>query len=160
MGRWERGKLINKVAGGQGYVYVVPKLYSTYSMSSISGMKPVATVPAAAEASVWEYIKQVSMQNLCHVPTVTGATSSTYYCDGFYNDNAVSGLRVPSVGGHANNGGNAGLEYLNVNNGVSTANANYGSPLNFLARPVVSALPLKGPEPHPTVENKNGFECW
>ena len=47
----------------------------------------------------------------------------------------VSGLRVPAVGG------NAGLEYLNVNNGVSTANANYGSPLNFLARPVVSALP-------------------
>ncbi len=48
MGRWERGKLINKVAGGQGDVYVVPKLYSTYSMSSISGMKHVATVPAAA----------------------------------------------------------------------------------------------------------------
>ena len=76
----------------------------------------------------------------------------------------VSGLRVPAVGGNANNdannGGNAGLEYLNVNNGVSTANANYGSPLNFLARPVVSALPLKGPEPHPMVENKNGFECW
>ena len=46
----------------------------------------------------------------------------------------VSGLRVPAVGGNADNGGNAGLEYLNVNNGVSTANANYGSPLNFLAR--------------------------
>jgi len=43
----------------------------------------------------------------------------------------VSGLRVPARGGNANNGGNAGLEYLNVNNGVTTANANYGSPLNF-----------------------------
>ena len=121
MGRWERGKLINKVAGGQGDVYVVPKLYSTYSMSSISGMKHVATVPAAAEASVWEYIKQVSMQNLCHAPTVTGATTSTYYCDGFYNDNAVSGLRVPAVGGSAYIGGVAGLEFLYVSYGVSTA---------------------------------------
>lgn len=73
------------------------------------------------------------MQNLAHIPTVTGATTSTYYADGFSNDNAVSGLRVPAVGGNASNGGNAGLEYLNVNNGVSTSNANYGSPLNFLA---------------------------
>lgn len=38
---------------------------------------------------------------------------------------------MPYVGGNANNGGNAGPEYLNVNNGVSTANVNYGSPLNF-----------------------------
>uniref|UniRef100_UPI00374D490F hypothetical protein n=1 Tax=Bacteroides faecis TaxID=674529 RepID=UPI00374D490F len=51
---------------------------------------------------------------------------------------AVSGLRVPSRGGNAGNGGNAGLEYLNVNNGVSTSNANYGSPLNFDAWFVVS----------------------
>ena len=98
-------------------------------MSSISGMKHVATVPAAAEASVWEYTKQVSMQNLCHAPTVTGATASTYYCDGFYNDNAVSGLRVPAVGGLAYAGGYAGLECLSVLNGVSTAAASYGSPL-------------------------------
>jgi hypothetical protein len=38
---------------------------------------------------------------------------------------------VPARGGNADNGGNAGFEYLNVNNGVSTSNANYGSPLNF-----------------------------
>ena len=54
----------------------------------------------------------------------------------------MSGLRVPYRGGNANNGGNAGLEYLNVNNGVSTSNANYGSPLNFTVRSVcqLSAL--------------------
>ncbi len=129
LGRWERGMLINKVAGGGGDIYVLPKLYSNYSMNSLDGLRKVASVPAAAVASTWEYHKQISMNHLCHVPTVTGATSSTYYGDGFYNDNAVSVLRVPSRGGYAYNGGNAGPEYLNVNNGVSTSNAYYGSPL-------------------------------
>ena len=98
-------------------------------MSSLSGLTKVATVPAAATASTWEYIKQLSMQNLCHVPTVTGATESSFYGDGFYNDNAVSGLRVPYRGGTANIGGTAGLEYLHVSYGVSTSYAHYGSPL-------------------------------
>ena len=104
-------------------------MYSSYSMSSLSGLTKVATVPAAAVASTWEYAKQLSMQNLCHVPTVTGATSSTFYCDGFYNDNAVSGLRVPSRGGLAGYGGFAGLECLSVSHGVSSSYASYGSPL-------------------------------
>ena len=129
MGRWERGKLISKVAGGGGDIYVVPKLHSNYSMGSLSGLTKVGSVPAAVTASTWEYIKQLSMQNLAHIPTVTGATTSTYYADGFYNDNAVSGLRVPSVGGYASAGGSAGLEYLAVNYGVSTSFAYYGSPL-------------------------------
>ena len=108
LGRWERGLLINKVAGGAGDIYVVPKLHSTYSMSSLSGLTKVATVPAAATASTWEYIKQLSMQNLCHVPTVTGATESSFYGDGFYNDNSVSGLRVPYRGGSADHRGGEG----------------------------------------------------
>ena len=45
---------------------------------------------------------------------------------------AASGLRVPYRVGNANNAGNAGLEYLNANNGVTNANANVGSPLNLL----------------------------
>ena len=129
MGRWERGKLISKVAGGGGDIYVVPKLHSNYSMGSLSGLTKVGSVPAAVTASTWEYIKQLSMQNLAHIPTVTGATTSTYYADGFYNDNAVSGLRVPAVGGTASYGGYAGLEYLFVFSGVSTSVAHYGSPL-------------------------------
>ncbi len=129
MGRWERGKLISKVAGGGGDIYVVPKLHSNYSMGSLSGLTKVGSVPAAVTASTWEYIKQLSMQNLAHIPTVTGATTSTYYADGFYNDNAVSGLRVPSVGGYAYYGGYAGLEYLHVYYGVSTSYTHYGSPL-------------------------------
>ncbi len=58
---------------------------------------------------------------------------------------------MPSRGGNANNGGNAGPEYLNVNNGVSTSNANYGSPLNFTVRFGLSALrtlKMNGTAPH------------
>ena len=71
------------------------------------------------------------MNMLCHKPSVAGgaATESTYYADGFYNDNSVSGLRVPFVGGTANSGGSAGLEDLHATYGVSTSHAIYGSPL-------------------------------
>ncbi|TGY80257.1 hypothetical protein [Lepagella muris] len=74
---------------------------------------------------------------------------------------AVSGLRVPARGGNANNGGNAGLEYLNVNNGVSTSNANYGSPLNFMARSSLSApAPSKNRTgPHPKVKDNDDRKC-
>ena len=131
LGRWERGCLINKVAGGAGDVYVVPRLHSSYSMSSLSGLIKVAQVPAAAVASQWEFIQQLSMQNLCHKPTVTGspATETTFYADAFYNDNAASGLRVPYVGGHASFGGAFGPEFVTVNNAVSAASVYSGSPL-------------------------------
>ena len=66
----------------------------------------------------------------------------------------MSGLRVPYRGGNANNGGNAGLEYLNVNYGVSTSVAYYGSPLNFTVRSVCQLSALKNEtEPHPMVKD-------
>ena len=129
IGRWGRGELISKKADGSGDMYIVPRLHSTYSMSSLTGLLKMASFPKAAVASTWEYTKQLSMQNLCHTPTLTGGTTSTYYADGFYNDNAVSGLRVPARGGNAYYGGSAGLEYLSVSSGVSTSSAHYGSPL-------------------------------
>ena len=100
-------------------------------MSSLSGLVKAATLPAAATASTWEYIQQLSMNRLCHCPTVTGApaTSSTYYGDGMYNDNAVSGLRVPYRGGAGYDGATAGLEYFHAGYGVSSAAGHHGSPL-------------------------------
>ncbi len=131
LGRLGRGELINKTEGGGGDIYVVPRLHTSYSMNSLTGLQKVASIPAAAEAKVWESIQQISMQNLCHAPTVSGtpATTSTYYCDSFYNDNAVSGLRVPSRGGHGSHGAHAGLEFFAAHNGVSFAYARHGSPL-------------------------------
>ena len=130
LGRWERGALINKIADGSGDVYVLPSMHSTYSMNSLNGMVKAATLPANS-VSGWQYIMELSNNMLCHTPTVTGTvpTETTFYCDGLYNDNAVSGLRVPCRGGHANNKGNAGLECLSASHGVSTSHANVGSPL-------------------------------
>ncbi len=141
LNRWERGKLISKNADGSGDVYVVPLFHSNYDMNSLAGLDMVATLPATSNAS-WEYIIQLSMQNLCHTPTVVGGSASTYYCDGLHNNNATSGLRVPAVGGHAHSGSNAGSEYLSASNAVSASSAYYGSPLceaeeNWDTKPVL-----------------------
>lgn len=40
-------------------------------------------------------------------------------------------LRVPHVGGNANNGANAGLVYVNTNNEASNTNTNIGSQLSL-----------------------------
>ena len=129
LGRWGRGELIKKVAGGASEHYVASSMYQEYSMSSLDGLVIANVAPAAPVASTWYYPKQISMNRLSSTPTVLGATTSTFYADGYYNDNAVSGLRVPARGGYADRGGSAGLECLAVRNGVTTAHARYGSPL-------------------------------
>ncbi|MEL7600545.1 MAG: hypothetical protein AAGU18_10680 [Proteiniphilum sp.] len=122
--RWERGKLISKNADMSAGVYVVPQIYSDYDVNSVAGLVKVATLPAASG-----YIMQISQQNLCHTPTVTGGSASTYYADYLYMDTAASGLRVPAVGGHALNTSIAGPECLLAIYAVSTSFAYYGSPL-------------------------------
>lgn len=131
LGRWGRGELINKTASGGGDIYVLPRIYSTYSMNSLSGLVKAGSIPAAAVASQWEFIQTLSMYRLGHFPTVCGTTptESTYYCDAFYNDNAVSGLRVPFRGGFASSAGHCGPESFSASNGVSAAHASCGSPL-------------------------------
>lgn len=130
MGRWERGSLINKLADGSGDMYVLPSLHSTYSMNSLNGLVKAATLPATANGE-WEYIRELSNNMLCHTPTVCGTTptASTFYADALYNDNAVSGLRVPSRGGSASYAGSSGLEFLSADSAVSASSAVYGSPL-------------------------------
>lgn len=130
LGRFGRGELINKTAGGGGDFYVVPRIYSTYSMNSLSGLVKAGSIPATSNAG-WEFIQEVSMNRLGHFPTVCGAqaTESTYYCDALNNNNAVSGLLVPYRGGNANHAGNYGPEYFLANSAVSSAYAYCGSPL-------------------------------
>ena len=131
LGRWGRGELISKTAGGDGDVYVLPRIYSTYNMNSLSGLVKAGSIPAAAVASQWEFIQTLSMYRLGHFTTVCGTTptESTYYCDAFYNDNSVSGLRVPYRGGSASYIGHCGPEFFNASYGVSAAHAHCGSPL-------------------------------
>lgn len=131
LGRWGRGELINKVTGGGGEWFVVPKLYSTYSMNSLNGLVKVGNIPPTTTSNHYEYIQSLNMEHLAHFPTVCGTTptATTYYADALYNDNAVSGLRVPSRGGFASLAGNAGPECVSANYGVSASTVSYGSPL-------------------------------
>jgi len=98
-----------------------------------------ATVPYLATAG-WSYIMTLSMQNLCHLPTLAGASDSTYYCDGFYNDNAASGLRCPSRGGRAGDGGMDGCECVGVSDAPADASAGVSSPLCY-SKEDVSPVP-------------------
>ena len=123
MNRWERGLIISKDEDGYGDVYVVKNTHQEYSVNSTDGLIKVATTPPDNG-----YIKQLSMQNLCHKPISLGGSSATYYADYQYNNN-TSGLRGSAVGGHASYGGNAGPESLDSIYGVSITNAYYGSPL-------------------------------
>jgi hypothetical protein len=129
LGRWGRGELISKIAGGAGEHYVCPSMYSPYSMNSVAGMLKANIIPATPTAGVWTYISQLSMQNLATSPTVLSGTAATYYCDSLYNDNAVSGLRLAWRGGYAYNGSNAGLGCLSVNFAFSAVYVHHGSPL-------------------------------
>ena len=132
LGRLGRGELINKTEGGGGDIYVVPRLHTSYSMNSLTGLQKVASIPAAAEAKVWESIQQISMQNLCHAPTVSGtpATTSTYYCDAFWSSNVVGFLRTGG-GSHSSNGLSYGLFAFLVNYVASYSDWTCGVSLSF-----------------------------
>ena len=141
IGLIERGALINKLSDGSGDYYVAPSLYSAFNINSIEGLIKAAKVPKN-DPSGWKYITELSMQNLCSAPTVASGSSSTYYCDGWYNDNATSGLRCPFRRGLAISGANAGLAYLNGDNAVSSAHAYWSSPLCYFAEDV-SPVPVQ-----------------
>ena len=141
IGLIERGALMNKLSDGSADYYVSPSLYSEFNINSIEGLIKAAKCPANSPAG-WKYITEMSMQNLCSAPTVATGTSETYYADGWYNDNATSGLRCPFRRGYANDGTYAGLAYLTGNNAVSYANVSWSSPLCYFAEDV-SPVPVQ-----------------
>jgi hypothetical protein len=120
--KWEVKKLFSMNADTSGDVYVTPKFYSDFNWT-LAGMKKVATLAAGSD-----YISQISMQNLCHTPTVLGGSSGTYYADRSYST-VTSGLRVSAVGGNASYGLIAGPECLAATNASSAVYAHSGSPL-------------------------------
>ncbi len=100
---------------------------SLMSLSSVSGLTKIATGPVAASAG-WQYAKEYSLKNLAFFPKEElGSSSSTYFCDGYYNPAATSGLRGAVLLGHADNGVNAGWVSLNGNHDPSDAYATWGA---------------------------------
>lgn len=60
------------------------------------------------------------------IPSVVGGSATTYMCDYHYCNASSTALRTLIVGGHAHNGGAAGLGFFASDNGVGYAGANVG----------------------------------
>ena len=108
--------------------YVAKSSLTTWNYQDTANMLEVGSL-AAAEAAGWEYIREVNYTGLAGVPSVLGATGSTYHCDGAYRDIATSGFRAVLGSGHARHGGYAGLACFDGYYAPSDAYAYLSSPL-------------------------------
>ena len=121
-----RGLVVN--AGDEkSEVYVAPSLYAGYDDSSTAGLIKVCELPRTGG-----YIKQKSFYLLCAMPTEVGATTSTYFCDYFWENSAASkGLRLRLCGASASDGTTAGAFAANATDAASDAAAAVSAPLCF-----------------------------
>ena len=108
--------------------YVAKSSLEPWAYSDVSKLLEVGSLAAAAAAG-WEYIKELNFTGLAGMPSVMGATSSTYYADGVYRDTATAGFRAPLGSGVANGGDIAGLAYFYGYYAPSHSIANLSSPL-------------------------------
>ena len=100
---------------------------SLMSLSSVSGLTRIAKGPVA-ESGGWQYAKEYTLKNLAFFPKEeVGGSSSTFFCDGYYNPAAASGLRGALLLGSADTGGDAGSLSLFGNYAVSAADADWGA---------------------------------
>ena len=115
---------------------MAPSMYAVFNPNSVEGLLKVAECPQAEG-----YIKRVSTNGLCMMPTAVGGSASTYYPDYFYTNGATqTGLRVRAAGGGADSGTLAGAFNANASTPATTAAAGYSSPLCvFVDDPTIEA---------------------
>ena len=132
--RFVRGLTVKQEAGVKTEVYVAKSMAADFNPNSVEGLKKVAECPQQTG-----YIKRVSFEGLCSMPTEVGGSSVTYYPDYFYTDaDKATGLRVRAAGGSADNGAHAGALCVYAYYAPSAAYAYYSSPLCFFVEdPVV-----------------------
>ncbi|MCR5471732.1 MAG: hypothetical protein K6F02_01040 [Prevotella sp.] len=100
---------------------------SNMNLESVSGLRRIAKGPVAASAG-WQYAKDYVLKNLAFFPSdELGGSSSTYYCDGYYNPAATSGLRGAGLLGAAGDADDAGSLCLTGNVAPSAAYAGWGA---------------------------------
>lgn len=100
---------------------------SLMNYSTTEGLTELCKGPAAAAAG-WQYTKEYTLKNLAFFPKgELGASTSTFYCDGYYNPGAKSGLRGAVLLGFANYAGYAGSLCVHGYNAVSHASADWGA---------------------------------
>ena len=100
---------------------------SIMNLSSVAGLTQIGKGPVASAAN-WQYAKDYTLKNLAFFPKEElGGSTSTFYCDGYYNPAATSGLRGAGLLGYADDGAAAGSVYLRGDSAVSAANAIWGA---------------------------------
>lgn len=124
---WTRvsGLIIN-VGSSVTEGYVAPSLYNGYNTGSLSGMLKATELPRESG-----YIKRLSMNRFCGLPTMVGGSSSTYFCDQFYTNIESQGLRIRDAGGYSDNGSTAGSHYSRSIITASYAHSNSSVPLCY-----------------------------
>ena len=87
------------------------------------------------------YIKKLSTEGLCMIPTEVGGSASTYFPDYLYRNPADTvGLRVRAAGGRACNGATAGPFATGAYYTAALAYASCSSPLCvFVDDPTIEA---------------------
>ena len=124
--RFTRG-LIMDAGEEKSEVYVSRSMFAAFDPSTVNDKIKVAECPQTDG-----YIKRVSYQGLCCMPTEVGGSTSTYYPDYFYTNAKTSkGLRVRAAGGNAGLGANAGAFCTYSGCTATNADAGYSSPLYF-----------------------------
>ena len=99
---------------------------SSMNLNSVAGLTQIGKGPVASAAG-WQYAKEYTLKNLAFFPKEElGGSPSTFYCDGYYNPAATSGLRGVVLLGGALVAGDAGSVSLNGSTAVSDAHANRG----------------------------------
>lgn len=133
--RWVRGMIMD--AGEEkSEVYVARSMYADYDPNTVADKLKVTECPRTEG-----WIKRLSTEGLCMMPTEVGGSPSTYYADYFWtNANTSKGLRVRAAGGGAHAGASAGAFATNANCAASYATATSSSPLCFFVDdPVIEA---------------------
>lgn len=103
---------------------------SSMNLSSVAGLTQIGKGPVAS-ASGWQYAKEYTLKNLAFFPKEElGGSTSTFYCDGYYNPAETSGLRGAGLLGIADSGSTAGSVCLHGDYAVSAASARWGAFLN------------------------------
>lgn len=118
------GVILERTAANQpSSVYTTTDTSAFGDDNTAKGKMTVAGTEVASDG----YIKAFDLGEKGEIiPSAVGGSNTTYMCDYHYCNTSSTALRTLFVGGHANNGGHAGLGYFDSYNGVGHAAAYVG----------------------------------
>lgn len=126
---WTRGEVISLRVNDTAEVFVAPSMAGGYDAETTSGLVKVAEMARASG-----YIRRLSTEGLCMIPTEVGGTAITYYADFLYRPSAeAEGLRVRAASGSAHYGTGVGAFSAATSYEATGADSNCTSSLCFFA---------------------------